>query len=177
MRRSLSLWACATGGLMLAASPASAQWGERTFSIQEIAADLAYGFCPLYLSSQFPLTDNPMLAERGFGKEVTRSPDVRFGEVEQVKAVKPDGTAAFGGVSGQVCNVTITGADGDAVLARLKSNMPFLGIPMQPDATHSGEQVEAFKGAIQEGQVLHIQLARTGDAGKTIVAQLYVTPE
>ncbi len=137
---------------MLAATPASAKWGERTFPIEEIAADLAYGFCPLYLSSQFSLTENPVLTERGFG------------EVEKVGAVKRDGTAAFGGVSGQVCIVTITGADGDTVLARLRSNMAFLGIPMQPDAAHSGEKIEAFKGAIQERQVLHIQLAHTGDA-------------
>lgn len=180
MVRARCLWALVAAGTVLAATPASAQWGERTFPIEEIAADLAYGFCPLYLAGQFSLTGNPMLAERGFAEEVSRTPDPRFGEVEQVKAARPDGTAAFGGIPGQLCNVTITGADAETVATRLKSDMAIMGIAMQPDPASSGERadgmVAAFKGAL-EGQVLHLQIARTEAPEAAIVAQLYVTAQ
>lgn len=153
-------------------------FGEREFAVEEIAADLAYGFCPLYLAGQFPLTGNPMLAERGFGEEIRKTPDARFGELEQVAAIRPDGNVAFGGVPGKVCSVTLTGADFDTVLDRLRSDMAFMGLDFEPDPANTGDRgfatLESFKAPV-DGQVLHVQLMRVSSPEPAAAAQLFVT--
>ena len=55
--------------LLLLSVPAAAAAQVREQPIDEVAADLAYGFCPLFLAGQFSLT-GPELAQRGFGKTV-----------------------------------------------------------------------------------------------------------
>lgn len=148
----------------------------RAFAIEEIAADLAYGFCPLYLAGQFPLTGNPMLDERGFGEDINRTPDARFGELEQVTAIRPDGNIAFGGVTDKVCSVTVTGADFETVSARLRSDMAFMGLDFQPDTANSGDRgfakLETFKAPV-DGQMLYVQLAQTTGPEPALVAQLF----
>jgi hypothetical protein len=152
----------------------------RHHAIDEIATDLAYGFCPLYLANQFPLSGNVELSQRGFGADIARTPDARFGEMEQVFAIRPDGNVGFGGVPGLVCSVTVTGADLDAVLARWHSDMSFMGFAFQLDPAQSGERgtatVETYKAPI-EGQVLNLQLARLSAPQPAVVAQLYGTAE
>ena len=151
-------------------------FGPREYAVDEIAADLAYGFCPLYLAGQFPLTGNPMLAERGFGEQIRRTPEPRFGELEQVTAIKPDGNVAFGGVPGKVCSVTVTGADLEKVSERLHSNMAFMGLEFAPDPANTGDRggiaLETFKARV-DGQMLYLQLARVPEPKPAIVAQLF----
>ena len=157
---------------------ASFPFGERDFPVEEIAADMAYGFCPLYLAEQFPLTGNFELQQRGFGEDIRRTPDARFGELEQVTAVRPDGNVAFGGVAGKVCSVTLTGVDFDAVLDRLRSDMAFMGLAFEPDPANTGDRgfakLASFKAPVGE-QVLHVQLARVSNPAPAVVAQLFVT--
>lgn len=149
---------------------------KREYPVEEITADLIYGFCPLYLSSQFPLTGNPMLAERGFGEEILKTPNPRFGELEQVTAVKPDGNVAFGGVPGKVCNVTVTGANFDTVLAKLHSDMGFMGLEFQPDPANTGDRgsakLETFKAPV-DGQFLYLQLVRVSGDEPAVAAQMF----
>jgi hypothetical protein len=174
------------GGLALMPLAASAQEEEfslddflsepRQYAIDEIAADLAYGFCPLYLAGQFPLTGNFELEQRGFGTEIRKTPNPRFGELEQVAAIRPDGNVAFGGVPGMVCSVTVTGADPDAVLARLRADKALMGLDFQPDPANSGDRgsakLETFKAPV-EGQMLYLQLARLSEPEPAVVAQIF----
>jgi hypothetical protein len=148
----------------------------REYAAEENVADLAYGFCPLYLAGQFPLTGNEQLTGRGFGQDVLKTPNARFGELEQVIASQPDGTIAFGGVPGEVCNVTVTGADFDKVFDKLHSDMAFMGLDFQPDAANTGDRggasLETFK-APAEGQMLYVQLVRVSGDQPAVAAQMF----
>lgn len=159
--------------LLLAAAPSAAQLRE--WPIEEMAADLAYGFCPLYLAGQFSLT-GPELAERGFGKAITRQPHPRVGEMELVGAKLKDGEIAFGGASGKACTVVVTGSRRSEVLARLRSNMAYMGLDFQPVANPgpriSGVTAETFKAPV-EGQSLYVQLVQTETPAPTVAAQLF----
>ncbi|HEU0135390.1 MAG TPA: hypothetical protein VFR28_11255, partial [Allosphingosinicella sp.] len=101
------------------AAPAAAQVREQP--IGEIAADLAYGFCPLFLAGQFSLT-GPELAQRGFGKTIVKQPHPRVGEMSLVGAKLPDGQIQFGGASGKACTVIVSAPKSTraAVLAKLR---------------------------------------------------------
>lgn len=151
----------------------------RVYPVEEVAADVSYGFCPLYLTEQFPLTGNPLLAERGFGETVQTSHNDRFGEIEQVVAVLPDGAVAFGGASGQVCTTTVTGDNLEIVWAQLHKSMSYMGFDFQPDPENTGDRgtskLETFKAPV-EGQQLYLQLARTTEP-TAVVAQLFVMAE
>ena len=155
--------------------PAAAAAQVREQPVDEIAADLAYGFCPLFLAGQFSLT-GPELAERGFGKTVTRRPHPRVGEMSLVGAKLADGEIAFGGAAGKACTVVVTGADRPAVLARLRSNMAFMGLDFQPAAAPgpeiAGVTVETFRAPV-EGQMLYVQLVQSGGATPAVTAQLF----
>jgi hypothetical protein len=158
---------------LLLSTASSAQ--EREFSIEEIAADLAYGFCPLFLAGQFSLT-GPELAERGFGTTIAKQPHPRVGEMSLVSAKRADGEVAFGGASGKACTVIVTGPKREAVLARLRDNMAFTGLPFEPTANVGpelpGVTVETFKAPI-EAQMLYVQLAQTGGPQPAVAAQLF----
>lgn len=159
------------------ASAETDDWMQREFTTPEIAADLAYGLCPLLLSDQLDLATNHLLKERGFSGEVTVKPNAAYGEISEVSTTRPDSTIYFGGTPGKLCNVTVNGASRDEALARLRSDMSFMGIDLQPDVANSGTfggtKIEAFAGPI-ESQVLHLQL---GVADASVIAQLYVTDE
>ena len=163
----------AAAGLLLLPAAASAQ--DRQWPIEEMAADLAYGFCPLYLAGQLSLT-GPELAERGFGPKVTKQPHPRVGEMSLVGAKLPDGEIAFGGAPGKACTVLVTGAKRDAALARLRASMGFMGLDFQPAASPgpalAGVEVETFKAPV-DGQTLYVQLVRTSTPQPTIAAQLF----
>src|SRR5215210_199607 len=114
--------------LLLASAPAGAQ--QRQWPINEMAADLAYGFCPLYLAGQFSLT-GPELAERGFGPTVSRQPHPRVGQMETVSARHKDGEIVFGGAPGKACTVVVSGTKRVETLARLHSSRAFMGLDFQ----------------------------------------------
>lgn len=155
-------------------------WMKREFTTPEIAADLAYGLCPLFVSGLLDLKTDHMLAERGFSDEVTVRPSESHGEIAEVAAIRPDGSIHFGGAAGRLCNVTVNGGDSDAVLARLHANMPLMGIDLQPDPANSRTSdtttLEAFAGPVGD-QILHLQLARVETSSPSIIAQLYVTDD
>jgi len=174
MRRSAALLA---GSLALLPTAAGAEqpW-ERSYTIDEIAADLAYGLCPLYLAGQLPLTGNAMLTERGLSDKVSRQASPRFGEMEQVEGIRPDGKVAFGGVPGKVCSVTVTDAQLDLISARLHRDMNLMGIPFKPEplrVQNGGKtKVEVFKGPL-DGKMLYVQLIRMQAPKPAIVVQLF----
>ncbi|HEX8224376.1 MAG TPA: hypothetical protein VF605_11225 [Allosphingosinicella sp.] len=169
MRLRLTAAACA----LLLAPSASAQ--PRTYDVAEIAGDLAYGFCPLFLANAFPLTD-PRLAERGFSAAVAKQPNARFGELQMVNAKRADGEVAFGGVPGRICTVVIVGDKRSAALARLREAKAWTGLDFKP-APHTGAKlpgvtVETFKAPV-DGQVLVLQLIEAGGATPSVSAQLF----
>ncbi|HEX8578873.1 MAG TPA: hypothetical protein VF655_04675 [Allosphingosinicella sp.] len=163
----------AAAAALLAAAPAVAQ--PRVYSPEEIASDLAYGFCPLFLAGKFPL-NSPQLAERGFGTKVTTESHPQLGEMGLVAATYPGGEIAFGGASGRMCRVILTGPKRDAALKQLKDTMSYTGLPFQP-TPNVGEDVpgmttETFKAPI-EGGTLYVQLIDAREASNMISAQLF----
>lgn len=166
--------AAVAGCALLLAPAASAQ--PREYEVAEIAGDLAYGFCPLYLANIFPL-DSPQLAERGFSPKVAKQAHPRFGELQMVSARRADGEIAFGGVAGKICTVVVTGDKRSAALAKLREAMSWGGLDFKPTpntgATLPGVTVETFKAPV-DGQMLYLQLieASVGPA-PSVVAQLF----
>ena len=144
--------------------------------IDEDAADLAYGFCPLYLAGQFSLT-GPLMESRGFDKTVRKQPHPRVGEMEMVSSKRADGELGFGGAAGKACTVVVTGPKRDAALARLRQSMAFMGLDLKPTANPGpavpGVAVETFKAPV-EGQMLYVQLVQASAPTPVVAAQLFV---
>jgi hypothetical protein len=172
----------------LAAAPAAAQPGTvpavREQPIDEIAADLAYGFCPLVLAGQFSLT-GPELEQRGFGKRVAKQPHPRVGEMSLVEAKLPDGRIEFGGAAGKACTVVVhtTRSTRAAVLARLRSNMAYMGLDFKPAASPgpsvpipAGSTIETFRASVEK-QFLYLQHVHMPDPTGVVVAQLFATDQ
>ena len=163
--------------LAMAAAPAAAQpsAAAREQPIDDLAADLAFGFCPLFLAGRFSLT-GPELAQRGFGKAVVRQPHPRVGELSLVEAKRDDGTIAFGGAVGKACSVVVGVSDRAAVLARLRKNMTFMGLDFQPTANVGpqlpGVKVETFKASV-DARILYLQLVQAEAPIPTVAAQLF----
>ena len=159
--------------LLLAAAPAAAQ--PREWPIDEMAADLAFGFCPLYLAGQFSLT-GPELAERGFGATVSRQPHPRVGQMETVSAKRADGEVTFGGAPGKACNVVVSGPKRVETLAKLRSSMAYMGLDFQPALSPgpsvAGVTAETFKAAV-DGQMLYVQLVQAEAPVPSVAAQLF----
>jgi hypothetical protein len=166
---------------LLLALPAAAAAQVREQPIDEIAADLAYGLCPLYLAGQLSLTGSE-LAERGFGKAIVTQPHPRVGEISLVEAKLPDGQIQFGGAPGKACTAIVSAPKSTraAVLATLRSNMAFTGLDFRP-AQSPGPSVPALAGATVETfrapigkQALYLQHIRMDDPVELVVAQLFV---
>lgn len=148
----MRFFAAASCALMLSV-PATAQLeGQRP--IDEEAADLAYGYCPLYLAGRFSLT-GPLLESYGFGKTIQKQPHPRVGEMEMVTSKRSDGELAFGGAAGKACTVVVSGPQREAALARLRTSMAFMGLDMKPAANPgpdvTGVAVETFKAPMPMG--------------------------
>jgi hypothetical protein len=164
--------------LLLAPIAASAQEG-RQYAYDEIAGDLAYGFCPLFLADQFPLT-SPQLAERGFAATIHTQQNARFGELRMVSASHRDGDISFGGAPGKVCTVVASGPNRGAALTKLREAMSWTGLAFEP-TPHVGPEIpgvtiETFKAPV-EGQTLYVQLLQIGEPTPSVVAQLFATEE
>lgn len=161
--------------LSLLLAPAAAPAQDRTWPIDEMAADLAYGFCPLFLAGQFSLT-GPELAERGFGTTIAKQPHPRVGEMSLVSARQADGAIAFGGASGKACTVVVTSPKRSEVLARLRQSMAYMGLDFQPADSPgpavAGVAVETFK-APAGPQILYVQLIQTGGSDPSVAALLF----
>ncbi len=154
--------------------------GPRKFTTDEVVADLAYGYCPLFLANMFSLT-GPELAERGFSKDIVTQQNPRFGEIQMVTAKRADGEVAFGGSPGQLCTVILSGEEKKGVaLARLHAAMSWTGLdfkaepnggPALPDVT-----VKTFKASVK-GQFLVLQLIEVGGDAPSVIAQLFATTQ
>jgi hypothetical protein len=172
------LRALAAGALCLPA-PAAAAAQDRQWPIDEIAADLAYGYCPLFLAGQFSLT-GPELAERGFAPAVQTQPHPRMGEISMVSAKRPDGEIAFGGAPGKTCTVVVNGPKRGAALARLRESMAYMGLDFAATANIGpdvpGVAMQTFKAPV-DGQQLYVQLFDAGGPTPVVMAQLFVTEE
>jgi hypothetical protein len=171
MLRPLAAAACA---LMLSAPAAAQLDGQRP--IDETAADLAYGYCPLYLAGRFPLT-GPLMESFGFGKTIEKRPHPRVGEMEMVTSKRSDGELAFGGAVGKACTVVVAGPNRAAALARLRKSMAFMGLDMKPAANPgpkvAGLAAETFKAPL-EGQMLYVQFIQASTPAPVVAAQLFV---
>lgn len=168
----------AIAGALLASTAAGAQDRPQP-TIASAAADLAYGYCPLFLAEQFPL-NAPQLARYGFGTAVEKRPDARFGELSMVAAARDDGQLAFGGVSGKVCTVVISGPQGDSALELLRERMPSTGLTFK-SVPYDGPSlprtmIEVFQAPI-EGQFIYVQLIQNFGPAPAAIAQLFVTDE
>ncbi|HEX8624907.1 MAG TPA: hypothetical protein VF782_07490 [Allosphingosinicella sp.] len=169
---------------LLLSIPAAAAAQVREQPIDEVAADLAYGFCPLLLAGQFSLT-GPELAQRGFGKSVFKQPHPRVGEMSLVEAKRPDGLIHFGGAAGKACTVVVQAPKStrDAVLARLRRNMAFMGLDFKPAASPGPSipalakaKVETFRAPVEK-QFLYLQHIQMDDPAGVVVAQLFATDQ
>jgi hypothetical protein len=167
-------------GMTLSAAAAQV----RAQPIDEVAADLAYGFCPLFLAGQFSLT-GPELAERGFGKTVARQPHPRVGEMSLVEARLPDGQIQFGGAAGKACTVIVHAPKStrSAVLAKLRTSMAFMGLDFKPAASPgpsvpalAGSTIETFRAPVDK-QFLYLQHIQMDDPAGVVVAQLFATDQ
>ena len=162
---------------LAAAAPAGAQ--PREYGFSEIAADMAFGFCPLFLADEFPLT-SPELGERGFATAIQKQANPRFGELQTVSVKRAEGEIGFGGSPGKFCSVVIMGTGRDAALAHLREAMSYTGLDFKPAAQNGpqieGITVEAFKASV-EGQFLNLQLIRAGGPTPMVMAQMFVTEE
>lgn len=174
--------AALAAALAFAAAPTPAAAQLRDQPIDEIAADLAYGFCPLLLAGQFSLT-GPELAQRGFGKSIIKQPHPRIGEMSLVEAKLPDGQVQFGGAAGKACTVVVSAPKSTrtAVIGRLRSNMAYMGLDFKPAAS-PGPSVPALKGATietfrapVEKQFLYLQHIQMDEPAGIVVAQLFAT--
>lgn len=170
-----------TSAMAVAVASAPARSQVREQPIDEVAADLAYGFCPLFLAGQLSLT-GPELAERGFAKTIARQPHPRVGEMSLVEARLPEGRIAFGGAAGKACTVIVDAPKArTAVLARLRSNMAFMGLDFKPAASPgpsvpslAGSTVETYRAPVEK-QFLYLQhIQMPGPAGP-VAAQLFAT--
>ena len=145
-------------------------------SIEDVASDAAYGFCPLFLAGHLPL-NAPELARAGFGAAVQSAMHPQLGLISTVKATPPGGEVTFGGASGQICNVTVTGASRGAVLVALRERKGWMGIDFQSapaPGADDGTSAEHFTATV-EGQTLHLMLLQSESGTPAIAAQLYVT--
>jgi hypothetical protein len=102
-----------------------------------------------------------------------------------VGAKLPDGQIQFGGKARQACTVVVAAPKSTraAVLARLRSNMAFMGLDFKPAAA-PGPSVPALKGATietfrapVEKQFLYLQHIQMGDPTGIVVAQLFATDQ
>jgi hypothetical protein len=177
LRRTFSIAAllAAISGPAAASAEDASPFGPRAFTIDEIASDLAYGYCPLFIAGQFGL-DAPALAERGFGSKVETAPDQRFGEISMVTAERTDGRIAFGGASGKACVLVIDGPQREAALTAMRDRMEWTGLAFEKtdntDPAIPGVTVETFK-APTDGQFLYVQLVQVGSTNPLVSAVIY----
>jgi hypothetical protein len=158
---------------LLLPSAASAQPAKGDFA--DVASDLAYGVCPLFLAGRFPLT-TPVLAERGFGTAIQKRPHPSFGELQMVTARRNDGEISFGGLAGKVCIVIATGAKREAALEKLRGNMFATGFPFEP-VPHSGPEfpdmtIETFRAPVQD-HAIYLQLIQARGPAPSVTAQIF----
>ncbi|MCW3836532.1 hypothetical protein ACFQ1E_10085 [Sphingomonas canadensis] len=173
----------AAAALGLALLPATAAAQSNVRPVDETAADLAYGLCPLFLAGQLTL-DDPQVSDRGFSDQIETIPDEGLGDFQAVKANLADGDVLFGGANGNRCVVTVRNTTADrlaAVWATLHKNMAYSGLPYKLDPKSSGEEgsdkVETWRADLGTGQFLYLALVSSGGRIPLVSAQLFLRDE
>ncbi|WP_066800034.1 hypothetical protein [Sphingomonas soli] len=167
-----------TAAALVLAPAAAAQNADKP--IAEVAADLAYGYCPLYLSGQFAITGNPVLKGFGFSEAVETREHPR-GEINIVAAERSDGELGFGGIKDSICQVIVMGAGRAAAWDMLHKNMALAGFDFKPDPANTGPKngatLETYKAPVED-QFIYLQLVEA-DAGPSpmVMAQIFVMEE
>ncbi|MEI9850988.1 MAG: hypothetical protein WDN24_09175 [Sphingomonas sp.] len=173
MRRLLPF--AALGLALLPPGAAAAQSNVRP--IDETAADLAYGLCPLYLAGQLELTSSEV-SERGFGPKIETVQNARFGEMRLVYAKLADGEIGFGGAPQKTCSVIVFGPKREDALAALHTNMAYMGFDFAVDPTNTGDrngaQLETFKAKLDDTNFFYVQLIQSATPAPMVTAQLFV---
>ena len=164
-------------------SPAASAQGmpsQADKPLDEIAADMAYGFCPRLLGGLLSVESNAEVTGYGFGKDVLKQQHPTRGEFKTVKLDRPEGRVVFGGAAGQACQVVVSGGSEAATLKRLRESMSFMGLPFElvpnPTAVPAGMTAETFKAKV-DAQTLYVQLIQQAGPPASVIAQLYVTEE
>lgn len=168
----------AAASLIASTAPAQPGKGPAQASqsdLAEMASDLAYGVCPLFLAGRFPLT-TPLLAQRGFGTTTQKRTHPSFGDLQMVSAKRNDGEISFGGLANKVCIVVATGEKRDAVLEKLRGNMFGTGLAFEP-VPHSGPEfpdvtIETFRAPVQD-HAIYLQLIQARGATPSVTAQIF----
>jgi hypothetical protein len=156
---------------LLALPTASAQSVPDT--LDGVVTDLAYGYCPLFLAGQFPLTGNPKLTELGFTGAEQSAPNARFGSLKFVGQKRDGVDLSFGGVPDKVCQVNVIGAGAPAMLAKVRAKLNMLPYDFKPDTANSGRgangaSAETLMAKIDATTVMRVQFVQGSVQGSPI---------
>jgi hypothetical protein len=154
-------------------------------SIDQLAGDLAYGFCPRLLTGEANIAGSPGLQARGFPAETQRMQHPRFGEIELVASERTDGAVTVAGIPRALCQVNVFGPAQGAALAAYRNGVGDLNLALEPDPANSGPNaagnavVESHKARIDSATVLRVQFieGRLEDGTPLAGFQLFVMEE
>jgi hypothetical protein len=163
-------------GALLTPSAASAQGALPP--VEDIASDLAFRYCPLFLANKFPLNDNTQLDGLGFEGEIKTQPNARFGEI-QYRAQNRNGLQfSFGGTVGKICQVLVVGNGSASVDAAMRKRVSkhFAPDPSETRVNTDGSRVETLMARVSENAVLKIQFV-TRPSPPTAGFQMFMTDQ
>ena len=153
--------------LICASAPAAAQEqpapSRAAISLPVLAADLAYGFCPMMMNGEAALTANADLIALGFPATAEPGGNARLPYFALLGQTTPSGDVTVGGISQSICQVSVIGEQAEAALVTLRSGLTDLGLALEPDAANSGPVpqgdgiVESLKMPLPEGGVVRVQ--------------------
>ena len=156
--------------MLLVAPAATAQSVPET--VDGIVADLAYGYCPLYIAGEFPLVGNDQLQKLGFTGAPDSIPNQRFGSLTFVSQKRDGVEMSFGGVPDQVCQINVIGAGAPTVLDKVRAKLSLLPYDFEPDAANSGTQAngsaETMMAKVDDKTVMRVAFVRGTVQGSPI---------
>ena len=136
------LRAAALALLICASAPAAAQEqpapSPAAVSLPVLAADLAYGFCPMLMNGEAALTANADLIALGFPATAEPGGNARLPDFALLGQTTPSGDVTVGGISQSIGQISVIGEQAEAALVTLRSGLTDLGLALEPDAANSG---------------------------------------
>ena len=164
------LRAAALALLVCASAPAAAQEqpapSPAAVALPVLAADLAYGFCPMLMNGDASLNANADLIALGFPATAQAVTNARLPDFALLGQTTASGEVTVGGIPQSMCEVSVIGEQAEAALVTLRSGLSDLGLALEPDAANSGPVpqgngiVEALKMPLPEGGVVRVQFLR-----------------
>ncbi len=147
-----------------AVSASAAAQEQAPQPIEALAADLAYGFCPQFMSGEAVLDANADLIARGFPAEAQRGVDASLPEFVQLVQARGDGEISVSGVPQSLCRVFVIGDSASAALEAFRAGVDALDLALVPDPENSGAR---------NGGILDSLMVVTAD-GNMIGVQFFV---